>query len=299
MATSKTHGKKMSTQCSTCSALQPQVLRQLTCRECCTRVEDAPRVYPDGPAGAELDLGADLDKLGCLYHDKQVHIVNACFYPNEGANLLFLGEGTQIGFTTQPETMNSELFKFRFRKYPLIEGAVRDAQGRVTYQSRGRCIREGDNLTMDNVAISRVLTHSGYVSPYNTPFINVPYRDALGNFDYMGTKSYENVRIISADFNPQVALNDQPIVRLDGTKQYFIQFTRTGQFLSLVPGLHPAPCLIKTSGAMLPNTAFVFLDPRHAFTSREEAQKKLQLAKQQEAQRAAAAAAAAAAAQKA
>lgn len=271
----------MSNQCSTCSALQPQILRQLSCRECCTRLPDAPRTYPDGPLGAELDLGADLDKLGCLYHDKEVNIVNTCFYSNEGANLLFLGEGTQISFTTQPQTLNSELFKFRFRKYPLITGAVRDAKGRVNYQSAGRCIREGDNLTMDNVAISRVLTHSGFVSPYNTPFINVPYRDALGNFDYMGTKSYENIRIISKDFNPTIPLNDQPVVRMDGTKQYFIQFTRTGLFLSLVPGLLPAPCLIKTSGAMLPNTAFVFLDPRFAFTSREDRLKRAQLAQQQ------------------
>lgn len=282
-------------QCSTCSALQPQILRELSCSECCTRVGDKPRTYPDGPQGAELDLGADLDKLGCLYHDKEVNILNVCYYKNEGANLLFLGEGTQISFTTQPETLNSELFQFRFRKYPLIEGAVRDAQGRVLYQSRGRCIREGDNLTMDNVAISRVLTHAGYVFPHNTPFINVPYRDALGNFDYMGTKSYENVRIISADFNPEIGLNDQPIVRMDGSKTYYIQFTRTGQFLSLVPDLKPAPCLVKTSGAMLPNTGFVFLEPRFAFTSREEAVKRKKLAEQQAAQAAAASVAATAA----
>ena len=283
----------MSGKCSTCSALQPQILRELSCRECCTRVEDAPFIYPDGPNGAELDLGADLDKLGCLYHDKEVNILNACFYPHQGANLLYLGDGTQIAYTTLPETLNSELFKFRFRKYPLIDGAIRDTQGRVLYQSRGRCIREGDNLTMDNVAIGRVLTQDGFVSKYNPPFLNVPYRDALNDFDYAGTKSYENIRIISDDFDPTVPLNNQPIVRMDGTKKYYIQFTRTSQFLSLVPGQMPAPCLVKTSGAMLPSTAFFFLEPRYAFTAREEAQKKLQQEKLLAQQRAAAAAVAA------
>ena len=270
--------------CSSCAAVQPKSAQELTCRNCCTRAMDAPRTYPDGPLGAELDLGADLDQIGCLYHDKEVHILNACFYPNEGANLVRLGEGTQLQFTTQPEDLNSELFTFRFRKYPPIEGAVRDSEGRVTYQSRGRCIREGDNLTMDNVAVGKVLTHSGYVTPWNTPFVNVPYRDAIENFDYMGTKSYENIRLISEDFDPAVPLNEQPIVRVDGKKKYYIQFTRTGQFLSLVPGMSPAPCLIKTQGGMFPSTAFIFLGTRHAFESRANAQKEKMLAQQRAAQ---------------
>lgn len=272
------------------------MLRELSCRECCTRVEDAPLTYPDGPSGADLDLSADLNKLGCLYHDKEVNIVNTCFYRHEGANMLYLGEATQIAFTTLPETLNSELFKFRFRKYPSIDGALRDNQGRVLYQSRGRCIREGDNLIMDNVANSRVLTQDGFVSNYNPPFMNVPYRDALDDFDYGGTKSAENVRIISDDFNPEIALNDQPIVRMDGSKKYYIQFTRSSQFLSLVPGQMPAPCLVKTSGAMLPSTSFIFLEPRFAFDSREQAQKKLQEEKLLAEKRAAEAAVAAAAA---
>jgi hypothetical protein len=219
--------------------------------------------------------------MNCLYHDKPVQIVNTAFYPNEGANLLFLGEGTQLSFTTQPESLNAELFKFRFQKYPEIDGAVRDDQGRVTYQSTGQCIREGDNLTMDNVAHAFCLTHSGFVSPYNTPFMNVPHRDALDNFEYMGTKAYENIRIISKNYDPTVPPNNQPVVTLDGKTKYFIQFTRTGNFLSLVPGLMPAPYLIKTSGFMGPNTSFIFLDPTFVFTSRAAALKAQQLAQQQ------------------
>jgi hypothetical protein len=270
--------------------------RQLSCRECCKRIGDAPFVYPEGPSNVSANLSQSIDpeKLQCLYHDKQVNIVSTAFFPNEGANMVFLGESTYLSFTTQPETLNSELFKFRFRKYPDIEGAVRDDSGRVTYQSGGQCIREGDNVTMDNVAHPSVLTHSGFVSPYNIPFVNVPYRDALDNFEYMGTKAYENIRIISKDFNPTIPLNDQPVVKLDGSKQYFIQFTRTGQFLSLVPGLLPAPYLIKTSGYMGANTAFVFLDPTFVFTSRADALRQQQIAKQQAAAAAAATAAASA-----
>jgi len=259
---------------------------------------DAPRTYPQGPLGAELDLGADLDKIGCLYHDKEIQILNACFYKHEGANLVRLGEGTQLQYTTQPEDLNSDLFTFRFRKYPLIENSARDNLGRVIYQSRGPCIREGDNLTMDNVAVGRVLTHDGYVTPWNTPFVNVPYRDAIENFDYMGTKSYENIRLISESFDPEVPLNDQPLVRVDGKKKYYIQFTRTGQFLSLVPGMHPAPCLLKTQGYMGPSTSFIFLDKRFAFESRANSQKEKMLAQQraalaeQQAQQTAAAASA-------
>jgi len=260
--------------------MQPKPAAEVSCRSCCKREMAPPRVYPDGPVGADLELGADLDKIGCLYHDKEINLVNACFYEGRGANMLYLGEGTQMQFTTAPEDLNSELMVFRFRKYPLIEGASRDEAGRVTYQSRGRCIREGDNLTMDNLAVGRVLTHSGYVNPYNTPFLNVPYRDAIGNFDYMGTKSYENIRIISDDFDPSLPHNDQPIVRVDGSKRYYIQFTRTSQFLSLVLGQSPAPCLVKISGYMGPSTAFAILPTQFAMDSRLESQKQKAIAEQ-------------------
>ena len=265
--------------CSLCDELKGAAAPDLPCRNCCTRVEQ-PYIYPDGPLGAELDLAADLDDIGCLYHDKPVKIITSCFYPNSGVQLLHLGEATQIGFTGNPVDRNSDLYVFRFRKYPTIPNSVRDADGNLLYQSRGRCIREGDNLTMDNLAIGKVMTHIGYVSPHNTPFINVPYRDSIEDFTYAGTKSAENIQIISRDYNPALPRNEQPLVRVDGKKQYFIQFTRTSQFLSVVPYQEPAPCLVKTSGYMGDNTAFLFVDTDYATKSRIESQRQLQIEQQ-------------------
>ena len=86
-------------------------------------------------------------------------------------------------------------------------------------------------------------------------------RNAISDFTSYGTQAPTNVRIISEDFDPSVPAERQPAVKMDGSKAYMIQFTRTGQNLCLYPGQEPAPGFVKTSAFKGEGTRWVFLPP--------------------------------------
>lgn len=187
------------------------------------------------------------DALGdVLTHGQDVTLVHGTYYQFNGANFVHLGEQDYLSFTPHPRFPLSGLFQFRFHKYP-IQGVDVNDDGSVPYQSPGLTIREGDFLMLECVGVNKMLTQIGAPNVFNMPFCSVPMRAATADFTSYGSQSPENIRIISDDFDVSLPAAQQPPVRLDGSKAYYIQFTRTGQNLALYPGQTPAPCLIKTS----------------------------------------------------
>lgn len=193
-----------------------------------------------------------------LTHGQDVTLVHGTYYQFNGANFVHIGEKDHLSFTAHPRFPLSGLFQFRFRKYPLVGTDVND-DGTVPYQSPGLTIREGDFLMLECAGINKVVTQIGAPNVYNMPFCSVPLRDAIADFASYGSQSPENVRIISDNFDVSLPATQQPAVRLDGSKAYYIQFTRTGQNLALYPGQTPAPGLVKTSAYKGDGTRWLIL----------------------------------------
>lgn len=202
--------------------------------------------FPDQPiAAAAAEVASEIrpDVLNVL---QPITIVQGTYYQFSGANFVHVGESDYLSFSAHPRFPLSGLFQFQFRKYPLFGEVALD--GSVVYQSRGINIREGDFVSLECVGTQRFLTQLGEPNPFNMPYVAAPQADVIDHFKRFGSQSPENLRIISDTFDPLVPPNEQPEVKTDGSKAYYIQFTRTGQNLALYPGQEPAPCHLKTSG---------------------------------------------------
>jgi hypothetical protein len=230
-----------------------------TCDGCfqqCPQHASVPVImFPDQSAQAAAALSQ-----GALAHDQIITIVSGTYYEFNGAFLVHVGSQDYLEYSANPILPVSSLFQFRFRKYPALGNDVR-ADGTVPYQSAGPVIREGDFVMLESVGVGMNLTQFGYPSPYNAPFMGTTSRDAILNFSSFGTQSFENLRIISDTYDPAVAPDQQPPVANDGSKAYYIQFTRTAQNLAFYPGKSPAPCRLITSAYKGNGTRWVFLPP--------------------------------------
>lgn len=231
---------------STCACAPRGGLPQ--CSQCVCPQWPAPVIV--NPAQAVLAAAADACGVndGLLRHDQVVTLNTATYYEFNGSYFLHLAVQDRIGFTAHPRFPLSTPFQWRLRKYPAM-GIDVAPDGTVPYQSAGYVIREGDNLMLDCLGNQRTVSHFGAANPYNLPVCAVPQSWAISDFAQFGTKSPENVRIVSDDFDPTLPPAEQPPVRTNGTKAYYLQFTRDGQYLSVLPGQTPAPGLVKTSGA--------------------------------------------------
>lgn len=233
----------------------------------CPQLAAPVMVYPEQPLQALADEAAQQaegsqpnyarNKTGELRHNEVITLVGASYYQFNGSFFVHLGEREFLSFSANPRFPLSDVFKWRFRKYPAI--GTPDQNGAYSYQSRGYVIREGDNLFLDCVGTQLIVTHNAKPSPYNMPFCAAPPQDALLDFDTFGTQSPENVRLVSEDYDPSVPHDQQPPVKTDGSKAYFIEFTRTSQNLALYPGQSPAPNLLKTSAYRGDGTRFLIL----------------------------------------
>lgn len=181
-----------------------------------------------------------------MRHNQPFVLVGGTYYEFNGANFLHLATQERIGFTPHPIFPLSEAFFFRASKYPLT-GTDISLQGQVPYASSGEVIREGDLVFLSAQIGGHVLSQPKPPSPFSLPAFIVPAHNAIQNFNYYGTQAPECMRIVSADYDSSVPPDQQPPVRLDGSKAYFFQFTRVGQSLQVLPGATPAPCVVRTS----------------------------------------------------
>jgi len=181
-----------------------------------------------------------------MRHNQPFVLVGGTYYEFNGANFLHLATQERIGFTPHPIFPLSEAFFFRASKYPLT-GTDISLQGQVPYASSGEVIREGDLIFLSAQIGGHVLSQPKPPSPFSLPAFIVPAHNAIQNFNYYGTQAPECMRIVSADYDSSVPPDQQPPVRLDGSKAYFFQFTRVGQSLQVLPGATPAPCVVRTS----------------------------------------------------
>lgn len=181
-----------------------------------------------------------------LQHNEPFILVSGTYYQFNGSFFMYLGMQEYMGFTAHPKVPLSTPFYFTAHKYP---GATRStATGGRSLQSRGTTIREGDVVFITSNASRLALAQYNPPSPFALPQFQVPISDAIENFAQYGTQDGGCIRIVSDDFNESVAPDDQPPIRMDGSKAYYFMLTRIGQYLQVLPGISPAPNVVHTSG---------------------------------------------------
>ena len=240
---------------SAMSCCAPKNLRYCprdTCRKCTVPTY----AFPDQPNIAAVALSEALSINGVLSsgdpimrHQEPFLLLGGTAYAHYGTPFLHLGSNESLSFTAHPLMPLSEAFYFRAHKYP-VGGVDVAPDGSVPYQSNGAEIREGDTIFLTAMIGGHVLAQWQPPSAYALPYFNVPQKDALDNWARYGTQSGETMRIVSDTFDPRLSPNEQPVVRLDGTKAYQFQFTRIGQNLAVLPGATPAPCQVRLSQFM-------------------------------------------------
>lgn len=223
-----------------------------TCRKCTVPTY----AFPDQPNIAAIGLSDALSINGVLSsgdtvmrHQEPFLLLGGTAYAHYGTPFLHLGSQESLSFTAHPLVPLSEAFYFRAHKYP-VGGVDVAPDGSVPYQSNGAEIREGDTVFLSSMIGGHVLSQWQPPSAYALPSFNVPQKDALENWARYGTQSGETMRIVSDTFDPRLPPNEQPVVRLDGSKAYQFQFTRIGQNLAVLPGATPAPCQVRLSQYM-------------------------------------------------
>lgn len=181
-----------------------------------------------------------------LQHNEPFILVSGTYYQFNGSFFMYLGMQEYMGFTAHPKVPLSAPFYFTAHKYPNATRST--ATGGRSLQSSGTTIREGDTVFITSNASRLALAQYNPPSPYALPQFQVPISDAIENFAQYGTQDGACIRIFSDDFDLSVAPDDQPPVRMDGSKAYYFMLTRIGQYLQVLPGISPAPNVVHTSG---------------------------------------------------
>ena len=229
-----------------------------TCASGCPYYPAPVLTFPNQNLDAISSLVASEVRPGDLSHGQIVTLNHATYYEFSGSNFLHLGEQDYISFSPHPRFPISQLFQWSFQKYPYVGNDVAP-DGSVPYASPGLTIREGDFVFLQNIGAQRATAQVGAPNPYNLPFVSVPTQNVVSDFSSYGSMAPTNMRIISETFDPSIPSSQQPAIKLDGSKAYFLQFTRTQQNLALYPGMQPAPCFVHTSAFKGNGTRWIIL----------------------------------------